>query len=148
MVGGEEKTARWLAPFPARCLLYMGVSPLWFLLIVENSNLTQIVILGKGSLQITVWQSLAQFLCKSHSEEFLTNNANKGGDPRGWDWMSALLLSFPHTPSWILRPYASQILLLPPTCWFPGLLPCPLGSCMCAIVIFCLLPFFYLSFLF
>lgn len=71
------------------CLLYMGVSPLWFLLIVENSNLTQIVILGKGSLQITVWQ-LGSVSLQEPFGRILTNNANKGGDPRGWDWMSAL----------------------------------------------------------
>ena len=79
------------------CLLYMGISPIWFLLIVENSNLTQIVILGKGSLQITVWQ-LGSVSLQKPFRRILTNNANKGGDPRGWDWMSAPSLELsPHS---------------------------------------------------
>lgn len=46
--------------------------------------------------------------------------------------------------------YASQILLfLPPTCGFPWPSPLPLRILyVCRVVIFCLLPFFYLSFFF
>ena len=57
-------------------LLHMGISPIWFLLIVENSNLTQIVIPGKVSLQITVWQ-LGSFSLQEPFGRILTNNANK-----------------------------------------------------------------------
>ena len=79
-------------------LLYMGISPIWFLLIVENSNLTQIVILGKGSLQITVWQ-LGSVSLQGPFGRILTNNANKWGDPSGWDWMSApFSWAFPPLP--------------------------------------------------
>lgn len=84
--------------FQPDVLTVHDISPIWFLLIVENSNLTQIVILGKGSLQITVWQ-LGSVSLQGPFGRILTNNANKWGDPSGWDWMSApFSWAFPPLP--------------------------------------------------
>lgn len=127
------------------CLLYMGIKSSLVLVNsgkfkpgLRSSSQAKVFKLSVGQLGSVCKHIRKNFgLLMLIKEEIL--EAGTGCLP------SSLELS-PH-PSWILRPYASQILLFClPLCWFLAF-PCPLGSCMCQLSFsVCFLSSTFLSF--
>lgn len=130
-----------------------GVCGIWFLLRVENSNLTQIFCHSRQRLPY-----LAQFLSKSLSERISQIVPVNNGIPAAGYRHLTLCPEIPNLPHPFPTPhpgFSGQLLLR----FFPSLLlagflasllpsprPHPSVSCTCAITAFCLLPFLCLFF--